>query len=236
MSGKFFGSLGIDGWITDREIIQCTMLVGGTGVVRHLHDPVEELFCRWSKFLSGNVFRTRDGFDKGFPIERVDLVESHNRNHQPVAQFRRSNCPFCSDYYVHVHWARRGTKGFDQEIEVHGITHLQDVGFQPPTVYPLLSMTRCADQASSKGGTIPTRLGLRVPRTANSNSAALAAGNSDDSKAKAPVTKGAATIRERFLHPLVLHIDVPRIRQPGIGLRNYRYDQRLSKTLEVQLT
>ena len=38
------------------------------------------------------------------------------------------------------------------------------------------------------------RLGLRVPRTANNSSAADAVGNSDQSRATVPVTKGAATL------------------------------------------
>jgi hypothetical protein len=51
-----------------------------------------------------------------------------------------------------------------------------------------------ARRCTSRGGTIPTRVGLRVPRTANSSSAADATGNKDHSKAKAPVTKGAVTL------------------------------------------
>ena len=81
---KLFGGLGIDGWITHRQVVQGTVLVGRAGIVRHLHDRVEQFLGRRAELRGRRLSRPRDGFDQRVAIEGIDWSKATMGTMRPL--------------------------------------------------------------------------------------------------------------------------------------------------------
>ena len=88
---KFLGRLGIDGRITHGQVVQGAVLVGRAGIVRQLHDPVEQFLGRRAELRGRGLLRLRDGLDERVAIEGIDLVECDDGHHQSIAHLRRGD-------------------------------------------------------------------------------------------------------------------------------------------------
>ena len=71
-----------------------------------------------------------NGLDQSIAVEGIDLIEGHNRDHQPVAHIRPGDGPSKPDDAIKVPGLRRGTQGLHQQTEVRRVAWNQDVGFQ----------------------------------------------------------------------------------------------------------
>ena len=63
-------------------------------------------------------------------VERIQLIEHHDGDHEPIAQLRRGDGATHTDDDIHVGWAGCGTKGLHQQVKVRGVAGLQDIGLQ----------------------------------------------------------------------------------------------------------
>src|SRR5262249_24626099 len=104
-------------------------LIGGAGVVRHLQNPRKQLFRRRRKSFRRSVWRGWNGLDERVGIERVYLVEDHNRRYEAIAHLRGSKGAAHSNHDVNISRTRVGTDRTDEEVEIRWISGPQDVDF-----------------------------------------------------------------------------------------------------------
>src|SRR5262249_43011148 len=85
---------------------------------------------RRSELPSLYLLRPGNGSDQRVARERVDLIEEHDRNHQPVAIVRRCYRAAEADYCADPRAVMRLRPG-DEKIDICKIARLQDVGLEP---------------------------------------------------------------------------------------------------------
>src|SRR3954447_20333355 len=69
---KLFGCLGINAGVAHSQVIQSSVLVGRTGVVRHLHDPVKQLLRGCADLRGRGLVWLRDSSNEYVAVERID--------------------------------------------------------------------------------------------------------------------------------------------------------------------
>src|SRR6476619_7113403 len=106
------------------------MVIGCSGIVRHLQDAIEYVARDCLELFFGRILGPRYGFDERGAIERVNLIKYNDRDHQPIAKAWCSNTPTGTNYDIDIHWVRLWPDSLHQSIEVSGVAGMQDVRFE----------------------------------------------------------------------------------------------------------
>src|SRR5215471_19271647 len=67
---KSVGSCGVDSRIAHSQIVEGTVLVGGTRIICHVHNPIEQLLRSRFKLLCGYFLWSRNSLDERLTVKR----------------------------------------------------------------------------------------------------------------------------------------------------------------------
>ncbi len=109
------------------QIVQGAMLVRSSGIVRHLHDAVEDLLGGRRELRRRDLLRLRNGFDERVAPEAVDLVEGDDRYASGRCTARRCGRSAQADDDVDVVGAGDRPDG---SVEVDQVARLQDISVE----------------------------------------------------------------------------------------------------------